>query len=141
MSPARKRLYIDTSAYLCILLNQEGASRLVDETGGAEIVSSVLLVMESRRNLVRLAREGALDSAQYDACMARVADDVEQFVLRDLTLELCGSTPLPPVATPRSLDLVHLRTALWFHGEDPIDRFVTLDTSQAQAARDIGLPV
>jgi hypothetical protein len=141
VSPARKRLYVDISAYLCILLNQEGAARLVDETGGAELVSSVLLVMESRRNPIRLARDGALDSGQYDACMARVAEDVEQFILRDLTLELCGSTPLPPVATAGSLDLVHLRTALWFHAEDPIDRFVTLDTSQAQAARAIGLPV
>lgn len=144
MSPTtrpRRRLYVDTSAYLCILLDQEGASRLVEETSGAELLSSVLLVMESRRNLVRLAREGVLLNSQYDACTTRVSDDIEQFVLRDLTIELCGSTPLPPVATPRSLDLVHLRTALWFHASDAIDRFVTLDTTQAQAARDLGLPV
>lgn len=143
MSPTarpRRRLYIDTSAYLCILLDQEGSPRLIEETSGAELLSSVLLVMESRRNLVRLAREGVLAAGQYDACMTRVSVDIQELVLRDLTLELCGSTPLPPVATPRSLDLVHLRTALWFHTDEPIDRFVTLDTTQAQAARDLGLP-
>jgi hypothetical protein len=47
---------------------------------------------------------------------------------------------VPAVATPRSLDLAHLRTALWFHATEPIDRFVTMDASQAEAARELGLP-
>jgi hypothetical protein len=48
---------------------------------------------------------------------------------------------MPLVSTPRSLDLVHLRTALWFHRERPLSRFVSLDTAQNQAARELGLPV
>ena len=73
--------------------------------------------------------------------MERVEADTESFVLRDLTLDLCTSNPLPAVATPRSLDLVHLRTALWFHASEPIDRFVTMDASQEAAAKELGLPV
>jgi hypothetical protein len=73
--------------------------------------------------------------------MDRVERDVELFVLRDLTLDLCASNLVPAVATPRSLDLAHLRTALWFHAADGLDRFVTLDDAQAQAARELGLPV
>jgi hypothetical protein len=65
----------------------------------------------------------------------------ELFVLRDLTLDLCTSNVLPAVATPRSLDLAHLRTALWFHADERIDRFVTMDESQGEAARELGLPV
>ena len=146
MSPAgeprlRRRLYLDTSAYLCVLLGEAGSSRLARETAGAELLSSVLLVLEARRNLIRLAREGTLAAAQYKACMDRVEQDVELFVLRDLTLDLCESNLVPAVATPRSLDLAHLRTALWFHAAERLDRFVTLDGSQAQAARDMGLPV
>lgn len=147
MSPApaasrsRRRLYFDTSAYLCILLAEDGSAQLSNETAGAELLSSVLLVLEARRNLVRLAREAAIDATQYDACMARVTGDIEHFVLRDLTLDLCASSPLPAVSTPRSLDLAHLRTALWFHSTERIDRFVTIDASQAQAARELGLPV
>jgi len=137
----RRRLYLDTSAYLCILLGEEGSSRLARETAGAELLSSVLLVLEARRNLIRLARDGTLAAAQYKACMDRVERDVELFVLRDLTLDLCASNLVPAVATPRSLDLAHLRTALWFHAAERLDRFVTLDGSQAQAARDLGLPV
>jgi len=137
----RRRLYLDPSAYLCILLGEEGSPRLSKETAGAELLSSVLLVLEARRNLIRLAREGTLAAAQYKACMDRVERDVELFVLRDLTLDLCASNLVPAVATPRSLDLAHLRTALWFHAAEHLDRFVTQDGSQAQAARELGLPV
>ena len=139
--PVRRRLYLDTSAYLCVLLGEDGADRLSAETAGAELLSSVLLVLETRRNLVRLAREGALGAGQYKACLERVDEDQQLLVLRDLTLDLCASNLLPAVATPRSLDLAHLRTALWFHADARITRFVTMDETQAAAARELGLPV
>ena len=134
-------MYLDTSAYLCILLAEDRSDLLSDETAGAELLSSVLLVLEARRNLIRLAREGVLDARQYEVCMNRVAADTDQFVLRDLTLDLCSSNLVPAVATPRSLDLAHLRTALSFHAAERLDRFVTLDGSQEHAARELGLPV
>ena len=136
----RRRLYIDTSAYLCMLLSEDRAERLSAETAGAELLSSVLLVLEARRNLVRLAREGALTPPQYKTCLDRVDEDQQLFALRDLTLDLCASNLLPAIATPRSLDL-DLRTALWFQREAPITRFVTLDAPQEQAAKELGLPV
>ena len=135
------RLYIDTSAYLCMLLAQDASDRLSKETGGAELLSSVILVIEARRNLVRLARESRLQPDQYNACIERLEQDVELFLLRDVTLDLCSASAMPAVTTPRSLDLVHLRTALWFHAVEKIDRFVTLDTSQQNAAKELGLPV
>jgi hypothetical protein len=48
---------------------------------------------------------------------------------------------VPAVTTPRSLDLAHLGSAPWFHASERIDRFVTLDDSQEEAARELGLPV
>ncbi|OFV93285.1 MAG: hypothetical protein A3G76_12065 [Acidobacteria bacterium RIFCSPLOWO2_12_FULL_65_11] len=139
--PRRRRLYLDTSAYLCILLGEDGSARLSAATEGAELLSSVLLILESRRNLARLAREGALRAEQYRLCIDRVERDASLFVLRDLTLDLCQSNVLPAVITPRSLDLVHLRTALWFHAAERIDRFVTMDDPQEQAAKELGLPI
>jgi hypothetical protein len=139
--PGRRRLYLDTSAYLCILLGESGSEDLSKETDGAELLSSVLLVLEARRSLVRLAREGVLKPDSYKTCIERVEEDTAAFVLRDLTLDLCRSSLLPAVTTPRSLDLAHLRSALWFHAAERIDRFVTLDDSQQQAARELGLPV
>jgi len=123
------------------VLGEHGSEKLSDETAGAELVSSVLLLLESRRNLIRLAREGTLKPEQYKACMDRVEEDMELFVLRDLTRDLCESNAFPAVATPRSLDLAHLRTALWFHAAEPLDRFVTVDAAQQEAAKELGLPV
>lgn len=135
-----RRFYVDTSAYLCILLGEDGWEPLSRELAGGEMVSSVLLLLEAHRNLVRLTREGTLTVAQYAACAERVREDREAFVLRDLTIELCESTPMPAIAIPRSLDLAHLRTALAWHVDHPLTRFVTKDSGQRHAARDLGLP-
>ena len=135
-----RRLYLDTSAYLCLLLAQDGWQPLAKETVGARLLSSVLLVMETKRNLVRLVRQGHLNVEQYDAAIGRLEEDTGLFLLRDLTLDLCQSNAMPVVATPRTLDLVHLRTAQWFHAAAPIDRFITMDSAQQQAARELGLP-
>jgi hypothetical protein len=126
---------------LCILLGENGSEKLSEETSGAELFSSVLLLLESRRNLIRLARDGTLRPQHYQACMDRVEGDMQLFVLRDLTRDLCESSAFPAVATPRSLDLAHLRTALWFHTAEPLDRFVTVDAAQQEAAKEFGLPV
>jgi hypothetical protein len=136
-----RRLYVDTSAYLCLLLAQAGWKPLAKETARAQLLSSVLLPIETRRNLVRLVREGHLNADQYDAAIGRLDQDTGLFLLRDLTLELCQSNVMPVVATPRTLDLAHLRTALWFHAAAPLDRFVTMDSAQQQAAKELGLPV
>ena len=137
--PAR-RLYLDTSAYLCVLLGEDGATAIANESRGAALLSSVLLILEARRSLVRLACEGTLKTSEYKACLNQLEQDQKRFVLRDFTLDLCDSNVLPAVSTPRSLDLAHLRTAVWFQSEEPIDRFVTMDESQAEAARELGLP-
>jgi predicted nucleic acid-binding protein len=139
--PKRRRLYLDTSAYLCMLLGEEASRKLYGETADAELLSSVLLVLEARRNLIRLAREGVLRLEQYRACMDQLEDDIDLFLLRDLTLDLCRLGAIPAVVTPRSLDLGHLHTALWFHSGEKIDRFVTLDSAQEDAAKELGLPV
>ena len=136
-----KRLYLDTSAYLCILLGETGHEKLLRETTGAELLSSAILALETNRSLIRLSREGILSSADFQNCIAAFQCDMEQFLLRDLTLDLCDAMTMPVVSTPRSLDLAHLRTALWFHQQKKLDRFVTLDASQAMSAVELGLPV
>ncbi len=136
-----KRLYLDTSAYLCILLGEAGHENLVRETTGTELLSSTLLVLETGRNLIRLSREGILTTVDFQEYMSAFNNHMEQFILRDLTLDLCGSMTMPVVSTPRSLDLAHLRTAVWFHQQKNLHRFVTLDQAQEMSARELGLPV
>jgi hypothetical protein len=135
------RYYVDTSAYLCLLLGEAGWPRLAGELDGAQLLSSTLLVLEAERTLVHLSRAGRLTPAELQNALDRLARDLDHFALRDLTLDLCHWRVMPIVSTPRSLDLAHLRTALWFHQRQPLTRFVSLDASQNQAARELDLPV
>lgn len=140
MAEPKRRVYLDTSSYVLLLIDEESGVDLRGELAGADVLSSVLLLIETRRTLVRLARERTISADHYQAAAERVAMDRAGFVLRDLTADLCDAHPLPAIATPKSLDLVHLRTALWFHREQPIDRFLTRDAAQRDAARELGLP-
>jgi len=138
---SERRVYIDTSSYVTLLIDEEFEVDLRGELAGANVLSSVLLLIEARRDLVRLARQRVITAEHYQAAAERVTADCAAFVLRDVTQDLCDAHPLPAVATPKARDLIHLRTALWFHREAPIDRFLTLDAAQREAARELGLPV
>jgi hypothetical protein len=138
---AAGRYYVDTSAYLCVLLGEAGWERIARELHGGHLLSSTLLALEAERTLVQLSRAGRLSPADVQAAIERLGSDLSQFVLRDFTLDLCRSRVMPIVSTPRSLDLAHLRTALWFHEREPLSRFVSLDAAQTQAARELGLPL
>ena len=135
------RFYVDTSAYVAILLGEPGHDALEAELDGAELLSSSLLVIETERNLIRFAREGRVGAADLDLLLRRLATDLEEFQLRDVSPALGLTREMPMITTPRTLDLVHLRTALAFHGEGPLTRFVSLDVAQRDAARELGLPV
>lgn len=135
------RIYLDTSAYVSHLLNEPGAAFVRNMVEDAEVVSSVLLVAEAWRTLVRLSRRGVLDGNQYLIVSEQITADTDLFALQEVTLDLCASTAVPTVTTPRTLDLLHLRTALWFHAEAPLTAFLSLDEQQNRAAREFGLPV
>jgi hypothetical protein len=136
----KRSVYVDTSAYLCVLLGETGSAELAAALVDGQLHSSVLLVLEARRNLVRLARTGNLAASKLNDLLERVRQDATAFVLMDLTLDLCSDPTMPAVSTPRSLDLAHLRTALWFHRRAPLAVYLTCDEDQRRAARELGLP-
>ena len=102
MISRRKRFYLDTSAYLCILLNEDGCDQLAAEIDGEKLLSSVLLVLEANRNLIRLARLGHITPADLTHCLQRIDQDLQILLLRDLTLDLCVGREMPTVSTPCS---------------------------------------
>ena len=135
------RVYLDTSAYLAVLLAEKASEAVLKTVRRKTLCSSTLLLIESERNLVRLSRMGVLSETDYLVASQRLRADAELFVFRDVTPDLCLTGQYPPVKTPRSSDLVHLRTAHWFREHGGLDAFVTLDGTQAAAALDLALPV
>ena len=134
--------YVDTSSYLAVLLGEKEAAATRKRLTGHVLCSSTLLLVEAERNLVRLAREHLLTLDQFQTAMDQLKADRELFIFRDFTLDLTLTAKFPLVRIPRSLDLIHLRTACWFAAEpEGLHHFETLDSAQAAAAMEMGLPV
>lgn len=136
-----ERVYLDTSVYLGILLGESSAKPFQKEISGETLCSSVLLLIEAERNLVRMSREGILKEDRYGIAQDRLKKDRELFLLRDLTTDLCLTGIFPPVRIPKTSDLIHLRTAQWFAEVGGLRLFLTLDQNQKKAALELGLPV
>lgn len=134
-------IYLDTSAYLNVLLKEPGHQEINKKLKSNALCSSTLLLIEAERSLVRLSRQGDLSLKNYESSMSHLRQDVEIFLLRDLTEDLCLKPQFPAVRLPRSNDLVHLRTALWFQNHYDLRTFVSCDEKQIKAAEEMGLPV
>ncbi|MBI2606867.1 MAG: hypothetical protein HYW49_12400 [Deltaproteobacteria bacterium] len=135
------RVYVDTSAYLAVLLGERGAAQTLGFLKNKALCSSTLLSIEAERNLIHLVRRRQLSRKLYEEAFHQLRVDTELFVLRDLTPDLCLGRDFPPVRTPRSSDLVHLRTARWFLENGGLLRFTALDDGLLKAAEEFGLPV
>lgn len=134
------RVYLDTSAYLAVLLGEKQADAVKKSISGAMPCSSTLLLMEAERNLVHLVRFEKISAADFEAAFVQLSADRDSLVLRDLTPELCLTRHFPLIRTPKSADMVHLRTAQWFMQNGGLRKFISLDENQLHAAREVGLP-
>ncbi|MCP5467852.1 MAG: PIN domain-containing protein [Deltaproteobacteria bacterium] len=134
-------VFLDTSAYLCILLGEESASELSHWLRDKALCCSALLWIETERNLVHMTRQKLLSAEDYQSAYTQVKQDVELFLSQEINLGLCLSGEFPAVKIPRSNDLVHLRSARWFFRHRNLKAFVSLDKDQKQAAAELGLPV
>jgi uncharacterized protein len=121
-------IYLDTSAFVKTVWVETESAALAAYIGDAETVSSALLAVEARRSVLRA---GAHFMPRTDLLL-------DQMTLVDLTptlLESAGRLPDPGL---RSLDAVHVATALLLQGE--IDAVVTYDRRTLAAAATHGLP-
>jgi len=138
-SVPHERIYLDTSAYLCVLLAEKGALAIVKNVRSKIICSSVLLVAETERNIVRMARAKIISQKTYEKVQRKLARDIDQFITRDLTSDICLSGQFPAIKTPKTADLLHIRTALWFKANGGLSKFISLDINQKIAALELGL--
>ena len=125
-------IYLDTSAFVKLIQGERETPALqgfLTEHPGTPLVSSALLVVETRRAILRQA-PGQL--ARADLLLTRI----DQVDITRAVLEAASRLPDPSL---RSLDAIHLATALQL-GRD-LEALVTYDSRLAAGAEHQRLPV
>jgi predicted nucleic acid-binding protein len=125
-------IYLDTSAFVKLVRGEPETPALqafLRDRPAGPLVSSALLVVETRRAVLREAPD---QLARADLLLTRI-DQVD--VTRSV-LEAASRLPDPGL---RSLDAIHLATALQLEGD--LEALVTYDGRLAAAAGHQKLPV
>jgi uncharacterized protein len=125
-------IYLDTSAFVKLVWSErETAALQAYLTARSEVllVASALLVVEARR---AVQREDPTQGSRADLLLTRIG----QIGVTRAVLEAASRLPDPSI---RSLDAIHLATALQLHQE--LDALVTYDPRLAAAAERQQLPV
>ena len=125
-------IYLDSAAVVKLVHAERETPALrawLDERADIGWISSVLIEIESFRALARYAPQA----------VARLPVILDLIDLIDLTPSIRALAQAVEPVTVRSLDAVHLATAL--HQRAALDFFVTYDKRLLDAARTADLPV
>jgi uncharacterized protein len=125
-------IYLDSAAVVKLVHAEPESAALrswLDERADIQWISSVLTEIESFRALARYAPEAA-------SRLPAVLDQIDLIDL-DQRIRMLGQTVTP--ATVRSLDAIHLGTAL--RSRSSLTSFVTYDKRLLDAAQAAGLPI
>ena len=125
-------IYLDSAAVVKLVHTEPDSAALrgwLDERAETGWISSVLTEIESFRALARYAPEAA-------SRLPAVLDQIDLIDL-DQRIRMLARTVTP--ATVRSLDAIHLGTAL--HVRSALTSFVTYDKRLLDAVQAAGLPI
>jgi uncharacterized protein len=126
--------YLDTSALVKLVREEQESKALALFVEGADILSSELVLAELPRAIRRAAAEDP--GLSLDALIEQASDVLDALATVPIDQAiLAGAGGLPEPAL-RTLDAIHVAAALTL---SPVDAFVTYDERQSAAARLAGL--
>ncbi len=122
-------VYLETSAALAWLLGEPEGSRVISILEGAdEVVTSVLTLVEVERAFIRAAAGDMISEADRMRLVGLLNETQVQWTTMEITAEVqrraSGRFPVEPV---RTLDAIHLATALEFLKILPATCVLSLD--------------
>ena len=134
-------VYLESSAVLHWLLGQAGATEVRRAVDGADsVLISALTLTESERALIRAESEGVLrggDAQRLRGLLNRTQASWTRMTLSDAVLARAGRAfPVEPV---RTLDAIHLATALEFATAFPELRVLSFDRRVRANAEALGI--
>lgn len=136
-------VYVESSAVLAWLLREPRNPEVLQTLKVAEqLVSSVITRAECLRNLVRYEATSRLDSDRVCEARGLFRDAVANWTLRDLDDVALDRSGKPfPVEPVRTLDAIHLATALEFHAALGSLTMLSLDERIRANAAALGMEV
>ena len=136
-----KVLYLETSALLAWLFNEANAGEVISKMNQADlIVSSELLRVETCRALLRAEQDELITADQYNHLLKTFMEHQSGWFRMSMDLfvvdRASGGFPVEPV---RSLDAIHLATALEYKKLYPELRVLSFDRRILANLQDLGL--
>ena len=109
-------LYLESSAVLTWLLGETNARQVRTRVDAATIiVTSVLTLLETDRTLIRAEQQGIIKAAQRQKLKGLLRRAQAAWILMEITAEVRQLAAQPfPVEPVRTLDAIHLSTAMLF---------------------------
>jgi len=137
------KLYVESSAVLAWLLEQHASDLVADTLAQAElIVASDLTLIECDRVLIRAVLLDELDEADADDRQARLNAVATRWTLLGLDDAIMERARRPFPAEPiRTLDAIHLASALIGRKAIPELAMLSLDIRVRRAANRLGFPL
>jgi len=123
-------VYADTSALAKLILDEPEAHSV------ARFLDDVDVLITSRLTQIEIVRAASRHPHPTEDSLARM---MERLVFRELTSDIAAAAAGLQPPELRSLDAIHLATAIEFSSE--LDAFLTYDKRLAAAARQHGLTV
>jgi predicted nucleic acid-binding protein len=133
------RVYVDSSVVLRIVLGEPKPLREWSRITSA--IASEIARVECLRVLDRLRMTGAMDDREVARRRASTIKVLTGFELVRINRAVLDRAAEPFPTLIRTLDAVHLASALLVHGRDPALRLATHDADLATAAQAVGLHV
>ena len=134
-------LYLETSALLAWLLDEPEADAMRgDIDAAATVVTSVLTAVEMERAVARAVAGGVLREAQARRLIGALARARASLLVMGLTDEVAARAGAAlPVGPVRTLEAIHLATALRFAEVFPELRLLTLKRRVSENAVALGI--
>ena len=127
-------IYLETSALLTWLFDEPDASQIIDTINGADlIVTSDLLRIETMRAIKRALHEKLITSEQLETLIQTFRDYIKSCFRMSMDESVVGGATVDfPVEPVRSLDAIHLSTALEYKKLYPELKMLTTDVRLKQ---------
>jgi len=136
-----KQLYVETSSLLAWLFDEPSAAQVgtILNQAGFHVASS-LTILEASRNIIRGQATGLMKAAEADRLRGILARFAVGCQLREITPGIRTRAAQPfPVEPVRSLDAIHLATALEFSRLYPEMRVLSRDRRVVENLDPLGL--